>query len=184
MCGAVHLQVACPRLSIDWGEGFVLPTLTPYEALLALGELPQPAWWEEGGGEGRAAQQERQCTRLPATPDAPGLTHAPAPAVPGAEAAGVPGLAPAVPGAVVVDVEPYPMDYYAKEGGFWNSSYHKDVKGQAGAGVRVGAGGGGRSGAGGGDGDGAIGAGPGDPYLAVAAPCAPVLAGGGAKPAA
>ena len=73
------LQVACPRLSIDWGEGFTLPTLTPYEALVALGEVPE--WWgaaeaEKGEGEGRG-------------------------------------------------VDPYPMDYYAKEGGVWNSSWHK-----------------------------------------------------------
>jgi 2-(3-amino-3-carboxypropyl)histidine synthase len=25
------VQIACPRLSIDWGEGFKLPTLNPYE---------------------------------------------------------------------------------------------------------------------------------------------------------
>lgn len=25
------VQVACPRLSIDWGEAFTKPTLTPYE---------------------------------------------------------------------------------------------------------------------------------------------------------
>merc|ERR1712174_89009 len=30
------IQVACPRLSIDWGEGFDLPILTPYEAWQAL----------------------------------------------------------------------------------------------------------------------------------------------------
>jgi diphthamide synthase subunit DPH2 len=30
------VQVACPRLSIDWGEGFGKPTLTPYEAMIAL----------------------------------------------------------------------------------------------------------------------------------------------------
>ena len=33
------IQIACPRLSIDWGEGFEKPTLTPYEALIALGEV-------------------------------------------------------------------------------------------------------------------------------------------------
>lgn len=33
------IQIACPRLSIDWGEGFSKPTLTPYEALIALGEV-------------------------------------------------------------------------------------------------------------------------------------------------
>ena len=36
------VQVACPRLSIDWGEGFALPTLTPFEALVALGEVRPP----------------------------------------------------------------------------------------------------------------------------------------------
>lgn len=59
-------------MSIDWGEGFVKPTLNPYEALVALGEAPE--WW---AGE---SDPERQ---------------------------------------------PYPMDYYAKEGGRWSSSYHK-----------------------------------------------------------
>ena len=38
----VPLQVACPRLSIDWGEAFTTPTLTPYEALIALGEVGTP----------------------------------------------------------------------------------------------------------------------------------------------
>ncbi|KAH8811566.1 putative diphthamide synthesis protein-domain-containing protein [Xylogone sp. PMI_703] len=31
------VQVACPRLSIDWGYTFPRPLLTPYEALIALG---------------------------------------------------------------------------------------------------------------------------------------------------
>lgn len=30
------VQVACPRLSIDWGYAFPKPLLTPYEALIAL----------------------------------------------------------------------------------------------------------------------------------------------------
>ncbi|CAK0783436.1 hypothetical protein CVIRNUC_006635 [Coccomyxa viridis] len=71
------IQIACPRLSIDWGEGFQKPTLTPYEALIALAEVP--GWWE---GEQVAK--------------------------PGTEA--------------------YPMDYYAKDGGVWNSSYHRSSK--------------------------------------------------------
>jgi 2-(3-amino-3-carboxypropyl)histidine synthase len=32
------VQVACPRLSIDWGYAFPKPLLSPYEALVALGE--------------------------------------------------------------------------------------------------------------------------------------------------
>ena len=33
---------------------------------------------------------------------------------------------------------PYPMDYYAKDGGVWNSSYHKGAKQQRG-GAKAGA---------------------------------------------
>jgi 2-(3-amino-3-carboxypropyl)histidine synthase len=43
------VQVACPRLSIDWGAEFDRPTLNPYEAHVALGALP--GWWAEGGGD-------------------------------------------------------------------------------------------------------------------------------------
>ena len=35
------VQVACPRLSMDWGDAFAVPLLNPYEALAALGEV---AW--------------------------------------------------------------------------------------------------------------------------------------------
>lgn len=40
------VQIACPRLSIDWGYAFPRPLLTPYEALVALGGRPG---WEEKG---------------------------------------------------------------------------------------------------------------------------------------
>ena len=42
------VQVACPRLSIDWGYAFPRPLLTPYEALVALGI--KNAWDETSGG--------------------------------------------------------------------------------------------------------------------------------------
>ncbi|XP_068066516.1 2-(3-amino-3-carboxypropyl)histidine synthase subunit 1 isoform X2 [Anomalospiza imberbis] len=35
----VWVQVACPRLSIDWGEAFSKPLLTPYEAAVALQDV-------------------------------------------------------------------------------------------------------------------------------------------------
>ncbi|KOS22183.1 Diphthamide biosynthesis protein 1 [Escovopsis weberi] len=41
------VQVACPRLSIDWGYAFPRPLLTPYEALIALGVRKD---WEKEGG--------------------------------------------------------------------------------------------------------------------------------------
>ena len=37
------VQVACPRLSIDWGEGFEKPTLTPYE----VSWVPRMNWGPE-----------------------------------------------------------------------------------------------------------------------------------------
>ncbi len=40
------IQIACPRLSIDWGDEFSLPTLNPYESFIALDQVP--GWWEEG----------------------------------------------------------------------------------------------------------------------------------------
>ncbi|KAF7507428.1 Diphthamide biosynthesis protein 1 [Endocarpon pusillum] len=40
------VQIACPRLSIDWGYAFPRPLLTPYEALVVLGGR---SGWEETG---------------------------------------------------------------------------------------------------------------------------------------
>lgn len=40
------VQIACPRLSIDWGYAFPRPLLTPYEALVALGQTKE--WWGDG----------------------------------------------------------------------------------------------------------------------------------------
>ncbi|XP_061461065.1 2-(3-amino-3-carboxypropyl)histidine synthase subunit 1 [Rhineura floridana] len=37
------VQVACPRLSIDWGQAFSKPLLTPYEAAVALQQIQ----WQE-----------------------------------------------------------------------------------------------------------------------------------------
>jgi len=41
------VQVACPRLSIDWGYAFPRPLLTPYEALVVLGA--KQGWENEDG---------------------------------------------------------------------------------------------------------------------------------------
>lgn len=40
------VQVACPRLSIDWGYAFPKPLLSPYEAAVALGDAKE-AWMDE-----------------------------------------------------------------------------------------------------------------------------------------
>ncbi|KAI9804643.1 MAG: Diphthamide biosynthesis protein 1 [Piccolia ochrophora] len=41
------VQIACPRLSIDWGYAFPRPLLTPYESLVALGVKEE---WGVGNG--------------------------------------------------------------------------------------------------------------------------------------
>lgn len=35
-----YVQTSCPRLSIDWGDAFAKPLLSPYEAAVALGQTP------------------------------------------------------------------------------------------------------------------------------------------------
>ncbi|RYO81786.1 hypothetical protein DL766_004647 [Monosporascus sp. MC13-8B] len=59
------VQVACPRLSIDWGYAFPRPLLTPYEALVALeerqdwganGVYPMDYYTREGLGRVRDIQ--------------------------------------------------------------------------------------------------------------------------------
>jgi len=42
------VQIACPRLSIDWGYAFPRPLLTPYEALVALGTRQDWATGNDG----------------------------------------------------------------------------------------------------------------------------------------
>lgn len=50
------VQIACPRLSIDWGDEFAKPTLNPYEAYVALGET-RP-WWGEGNRQKTGQSEE------------------------------------------------------------------------------------------------------------------------------
>ena len=195
MC--VWLQIACPRLSIDWGEAFPQPTLTPYEALVAVGAVPP--WWEQPPRVPEPPNRPATNSTDPTDPTTPATTSAssqpqasPAglqgagqlhcncstgtaasgtPAEPAAEAAAPgssqvnqgsePSAGPTAPacaagsscasacsaalghadeacqGAPISSaaagleqgspeaLTPYPMDYYAKDGGFWNSSYHK-----------------------------------------------------------
>jgi len=48
------VQVACPRLSIDWGHYFCVPVLSPFELYVAFGEVESASLWvaeEEKTGE-------------------------------------------------------------------------------------------------------------------------------------
>lgn len=94
------IQIACPRLSIDWGDAFVKPLLNPFEAEIALGDLP--GWWERKEmnsdcNEGVGCKNNESCCGSNCT----GKKEE---------------------GKTVAD---YPMDYYAQDGGEWNSSYSK-----------------------------------------------------------
>jgi 2-(3-amino-3-carboxypropyl)histidine synthase len=53
------VQIACPRLSIDWGYAFPRPLLSPYEALVALGVREAP-WLDEEQGRQEIEKKERR----------------------------------------------------------------------------------------------------------------------------
>jgi len=53
------VQIACPRLSIDWGYAFDKPLLSPYEASVALGHVQ--AWWDNDcEKEGKKEEKVKQ----------------------------------------------------------------------------------------------------------------------------
>lgn len=94
------IQIACPRLSIDWGESFGKPLLNPFEAEIALGLIP--GWWE------KASMANSDCNKN-----------------------GVYCNHNCDNGVCAIDNDDvsgdYPMDYYAQDGGEWNSSYAKNL---------------------------------------------------------
>eukprot|EP00804_Cyclotella_cryptica_P004611 CCRYP_006922-RD/>CCRYP_006922-RD protein AED:0.20 eAED:0.20 QI:0/0.8/0.66/1/0.4/0.33/6/385/593 len=45
------VQIACPRLSIDWGHYFCVPVLSPFELFVALGEVPDSNLWSDNNKE-------------------------------------------------------------------------------------------------------------------------------------
>lgn len=186
----VWVQIACPRLSIDWGDAFEGPLLTPYEAEVALGFV-KPWWIAKGWKEGiepnilatsRAVFPSPQSVEVEKVEDSveerqeniagPGkskepkniLADVPQKLYDGTSLQGVAtqglgysskrigtdspvsALHPSVVesgkvslvvaqgdesslGGVEkleeVEVGPYPMDYYARDGGVWNSVYQR-----------------------------------------------------------
>ncbi|KAJ8560266.1 hypothetical protein K7X08_004324 [Anisodus acutangulus] len=93
------IQIACPRLSIDWGDAFKRPLLTPFEAEIALGDLS--GWWERKTSVN--SDEDLKCSKN--------------------ESCGAcDNGGEKVKEGVLVD---YPMDYYSQDGGEWNSCYSK-----------------------------------------------------------
>ncbi|ERM94342.1 hypothetical protein AMTRI_Chr04g252350 [Amborella trichopoda] len=109
------VQIACPRLSIDWGEAFDKPLLTPFEAEVALGFV-QP-WWEKpqlsrgGSMDATCCQGSTPCCQN-AEKGKNGMEN---------------GKDLKDNGLCASEMEEmdYPMDYYAQDGGEWNCSYAK-----------------------------------------------------------
>lgn len=93
------IQVACPRLSIDWGDAYAKPLLTPFEAEIAFDLIP--GWWErkQAGLVNSNCKDDLDC--------------------------GKNGSCCNQNNKDVGDI--YPMDYYAQDGGDWNSSYAKKL---------------------------------------------------------
>ncbi|PKU68681.1 2-(3-amino-3-carboxypropyl)histidine synthase subunit 1 [Dendrobium catenatum] len=99
------VQIACPRLSIDWGEGFSKPLLTTFELEIALGYVP--GWWEKERRAGaRNTLGYQQGCRKKQSCSGPGCSQS-SDSCCGSDDEGI----------------DYPMDYYAQDGGDWNSSY-------------------------------------------------------------
>ncbi|CAN4099797.1 unnamed protein product [Withania somnifera] len=98
------IQIACPRLSIDWGDAFRRPLLTPFEAEIALGDLS--GWWERKTtvNSDEYCDEDMKCSKNVSC----GACHNGGEEVKEEE--------------IQVD---YPMDYYSQDGGEWNSCYSK-----------------------------------------------------------
>ena len=108
----VWVQIACPRLSIDWGDEFEKPTLNPYEAFVALGAVP--GWWEVNKkmSEGMLHDLHIEDVAEPS----PGHGHTCSNQL----------AANKCNREVCCNDSTYPMDYYAADGGDYNSSYHRN----------------------------------------------------------
>lgn len=147
------IQIACPRLSIDWGEAFTKPLLTPYEAEVALGFV-QPWWSRQEENRGgcctpttenlRKGQGVCECSEDSSSSVAPQTGVAQL-----VDSVGLKeeeeqkdldlalklqktNLSEAAIGVVKDHLSDgddmlgaYPMDFYARDGGPWNSSYAK-----------------------------------------------------------
>jgi len=100
------VQIACPRLSIDWGYAFDRPLLTPFEAFAAMGEAQLP----RAGKQSSSSSPSSEVLLI-----SDGTTGA--------------GDATVGTSALTKDEgsrrEVYPMDYYAEGSGPWTNYYEE-----------------------------------------------------------
>lgn len=107
------VQIACPRLSIDWGEGYKKPLLTPFEAEIALGFIP--GWWEKAEPKVliNSKSGDTESTNLACCKNESCCSTCHHVERSDAD------------GEIKTVATDYPMDYYAQDGGEWNCTYTK-----------------------------------------------------------
>ena len=54
------VQIACPRLSVDWGHHFSVPVLSPYELFVALGEVDDSSLLGRHGGGANELEEDEE----------------------------------------------------------------------------------------------------------------------------
>lgn len=108
------VQIACPRLSIDWGEAFGKPLLTPFEAEIALGLIH--GWWEKGL-VGKNVAESACCGAQNGDSGSKCCNRS---GDSGSNSCN--GKANGSCCSVKASTD-YPMDYYAQDGGEWNCAY-------------------------------------------------------------
>jgi len=57
------VQIACPRLSIDWGHYFCVPVLSPFELFVALGQVVDTSLWVAAGDEESKGEEGSEDSR-------------------------------------------------------------------------------------------------------------------------
>jgi len=130
----VWVQIACPRLSIDWGEAFTKPLLTPFEAEVALGFV-QP-WWnreteQEDACRHVAEGQVQSCDSCTETRSSVVICNKDSCCAGRGSVNGTASVTDIARTKSEESCQPdgisenivYPMDYYARDGGSWNSAY-------------------------------------------------------------
>jgi 2-(3-amino-3-carboxypropyl)histidine synthase len=108
------VQIACPRLSVDWGHFFDRPVLTSYELEVAMGQQEWRVRAVVVAWKGWVESCCQECTRTTYRSTAIQSTPLHPPQHPHTLTK---------PKTVQ---ETYPMDYYAKDGGPWGNMHPGD----------------------------------------------------------
>lgn len=114
------VQIACPRLSIDWGEYFPITTLNAYEALVALHATK--GWWEDQ----QTTADEKENKDNNDKDDANSKSSADSEDASSKSSANSEDAASGRPWESPETLSgTYPMDYYSNSGAPWTGAYER-----------------------------------------------------------